>query len=33
MRIQHDVEIEDDLIEPDSFDFFQYLSNLRWAAE
>src|SRR5215472_10050881 len=33
MWLQPDIEIEDDLVEPDSLDFFQYLSNLLWTAE
>jgi hypothetical protein len=33
MWLQPDIEIEDDLVEPDSLDFFQYFSNLRRASE
>jgi len=33
MRLQPDIEIEDDLVEPNSLDFFQYFSNLSRAAE
>jgi len=33
MRLQPNVEIEDDLVEPDILDFFQYFRNLRRDAE